>query len=429
MSDLSAIRDEINAAVQTGNVAHALTRLDAALSAAPQRADIRMLRVMVLLSLNRYSNALEDLDLVLLADPNSDSARFQRAVTLFGQERLGEALDDFMLLSQRRPETVEPWANAGVILLRMQRPAEAIPLLREAVRLRPDSVSLRRSLANALSGIGVVNEAIQLYESAIRESPDDPASLTDYAMALLAMGKPGPAHAQLLAALRIDRSDQTALAGIYLSANELGLHDVVDRLTHYSALLWVGMRPDTATLDREALRSAVLAHPGLVWQPAGRSTHHGHQSPMLDLSPGSPFAAFGQFVHQVVGERLTALRSEPSLRGHPWMMTLPMHWHLQAWCTVLDSGGRQTPHIHPAGRLSGVYYLDTGNASQADAGTLVFGHAPDDIKTSARPRVHSISPKNDQICLFPSYFFHHTEPFQGTHGPRISLAFDVIPGP
>src|SRR5690606_1300807 len=91
----------------------------------------------------------------------------------------------------------------------------------------------------------------------------------------------------------------------------------------------------------EALREAVLAHPGLVWQPAGRSTWQGRQSPMLDLSPGSPFADFGAMVRHVVDERLAAVRADPALRGHPWTRTLPPRWRLQAWCTVLESGGRQ----------------------------------------------------------------------------------------
>ena len=171
----------------------------------------------------------------------------------------------------------------------------------------------------------------------------------------------------------------------------------------------------------------MLAHPGLVWQPAGRSTYQGRQSPMLDLAPGSPFAEFGQLVRHVAGERLAALQRDPALRAHPWVRTLPSRWRLQAWCTVLDAGGRQTPHIHPAGRLSGVYYLDTGEAPEPENGTLVFGHAPAEMTPAAAPRLHAMPPREDWICCFPSYFFHHTEPFRGTAGPRISLAFDVMP--
>ncbi len=425
--DIRELHGHVDAAARSGDISQALPRLDAAIAAAPARTDLRFLRATVLLSTQRYSSAIEDMDCVLEMDLDAHAVRYQRALALFSQERLGEALDDFIFLSQKQPGMVEPWANAGIILLRMERPRDATPLLREAARLRPDHIPLRRTLANALSGIGATEEALQLYESVIQAMPHDPAALTDYAMTLLSIGKPRDAHAQLLTALRIDPSDQTALAGLYLSANELALHGIVDSLIDYPSLLSASIRPPSIALNRDALREGVLSHPGLVWQPAGRSTHQGRQSPMLDLAVGSPFFEFGQLIQHVVSDRIKTLKHDPMLRAHPWVRILPSRWRLQAWCTVLDTGGRQTPHIHPAGRLSGVYYLDTGNASELGAGTLTFGKAPAEVATTATPRLHSITPKEDWICCFPSYFFHHTEPFQGTSCQRISLAFDVMP--
>lgn len=425
--DIRALHEHVESCARAGDVSGSLPRLDEAIAAEPQRADLRFLRASVLLALQRPAPALADLDQLLAVDPAADPARFQRALTLAGLERLGEALEDFLELSRRRPEKVESWANAGMILLRMERYAEAIPHLRRAAQMSPANMQLRRSLANALSGDGVLAEAMPLFESVVRATPRDPAALTDYAMALMSAGRPRDAHAQLLAALRVDPTDQTALAGLYLSGNELGMGELVDQLMDYPRLLSPMPRPEGIALDREALREAVLAHPGLVWQPAGRSTWQGRQSPMLDLSPGSPFADFGAMVRHVVDERLAAVRADPALRGHPWTRTLPTRWRLQAWCTVLESGGRQTPHIHPAGRLSGVYYLDTGDAPGPGAGTLTFGHAPDSVAMSAAPRQFALPPREDWICCFPSYFFHHTEPFQGTTRPRISLAFDVMP--
>lgn len=427
MTDIRALHEHVEACARAGDVGRALPRLDEAVTAAPDRADLRFLRASVLLALQRHDAALADLDRLLALDSAADPARFQRALTLAGQERLGEALEDFLELVRRRPEKPESWANAGMVLLRMERHGEAIPYLRRALELAPGHLQVRRSLANALSGQGALDQAMPLFESVLRAAPRDPAALTDYAMALLGAGRAGEARAPLLAALQADPADQTALAGIYLCANELGLREQVDRLVDYPTLLWNVPRPEDLALDREALREAVLAHPGLVWQPAGRSTFGGRQSPMLDLSPGSPFFRFGEVVRGMVERRLEALRADPAMRDHPWVRTLPARWRLQAWCTVLDCGGRQAPHIHPAGRLSGVYYLDTGDAPAPGVGTLTFGQAPASVPVKAAPRTCAVGPKADWFCFFPSYFFHHTEPFQGTARPRISLAFDVMP--
>src|SRR5690606_7693870 len=271
----------------------------------------------VLLALQRPAPALADLDQLLAVDPAADPARFQRALTLAGLERPGEALEDFLELSRRRPEKVESWANAGMILLRMERYAEAIPHLRRATQMSPANMRLRRSLANALSGNGALAEAMPLFESVVRATPRDPAALTDYAMALMSAGRPRDALAQLLAALRVDPTAQTALEGLYLSGNELGMGELVDQLMDYPRLLSPTPRPEGIALDREALRAAVLAHPGLVWQPAGRSTWQGRPSPMLELSPGSPSAALGAVVRHEEDERPAAARAGTALRGGP----------------------------------------------------------------------------------------------------------------
>lgn len=425
--DLSLLQTRIEAARQSGDVGLALPLLDEAVGTAPDHAGLRILRAVTRTSAGRFGGALEDFNHVLAQDQDMDVARFHRALLLFGQDRLGEALEDFIQLSRRRPETVEPWANGGMILTRMRRFAEAVPMLRVAVRLSPAHRALQRALANALRGAGEVDEAMQLYDAVARAMPNDPAALTDHGMALLGRGDAKGAHARFLRTLEIAPADQAALAGLYLSANELGQHELVNLLMDTEQLLAIRKRPESIPLDRDALRTAVLSHPGLVWQPAGRSTFNGEQSPMLDLSPGSAFAEFGQFIQQMVGQRLAELRDDAALRDHPWVRRLPQRWRLQAWCTVLTTGGRQTPHIHPAGRLSGVYYLDVGVSEPAHSGILNFGQAPEDAGVKQAGKCHQVPPQEDYLCSFPSYFFHHTEPFQGTGAPRISLAFDVLP--
>ncbi|MCW5581951.1 MAG: hypothetical protein KIS72_11480 [Luteimonas sp.] len=39
----------------------------------------------------------------------------------------------------------------------------------------------------------------------------------------------------------------------------------------------------------------------------------------------------------------------------------------------------------------------------------------------------TIRPEEGTMLLFPSYFYHRTLPFED-ESPRISIAFDVLPG-
>jgi uncharacterized protein (TIGR02466 family) len=115
--------------------------------------------------------------------------------------------------------------------------------------------------------------------------------------------------------------------------------------------------------------------------------------------------------------------------AHPAMAYAAPAWALRAWGTVLDSGGRQAPHIHPLGWLSGVYYagLPAGMIEAGgQAGWIEFGAPPDRFAVAAPAATRAVEPRPGRLVLFPSYFHHRTLPF-AAEGRRISIAFDVVP--
>ena len=97
------------------------------------------------------------------------------------------------------------------------------------------------------------------------------------------------------------------------------------------------------------------------------------------------------------------------------------------WATVLDEGGHQTPHIHPSGWLSGVYYVAIPPGDGGDEhGWIEFGRPPPEYAFREPPKTKALRPRAGLLVLFPSYFYHRTLPFSGT-ATRISIAFDVVP--
>nr|WP_273544271.1 putative 2OG-Fe(II) oxygenase [Luteimonas saliphila] len=281
-------------------------------------------------------------------------------------------------------------------------------------------------LANALRDVGEYSESTRLHRMVVESTPADPAALTDYALSLLSLGEIVKAHEQYQRALVTAPGDQTALAGIYMTSNELGMGDVVAALMDYESLLAYGKVATEDQIDLDVLRETVLKHEQLLWEPAGRSTKAGKQSPMLDLSEASPFSRFQRMITRHVERRMRAIGQSSDILGHPWLATVPRKWRLQSWITVLEEGGQQTPHIHPAGWLSGVFYVDAGSPRVSGAGDLVFGRAQQDLPLQRRMPERRHRPIGGELVMFPSYFFHNTTPYAGD-GPRISLAFDVIP--
>ena len=64
------------------------------------------------------------------------------------------------------------------------------------------------------------------------------------------------------------------------------------------------------------------------------------------------------------------------------MRSPPRNWTLRLWGTVLQKDGRQTPHIHPLGWMSGVYYAKVPKDIVGDPGEngwLEFGPPPTQI--------------------------------------------------
>ena len=113
-------------------------------------------------------------------------------------------------------------------------------------------------------------------------------------------------------------------------------------------------------------------------------------------------------------------------RDHEVMAYAADRWALRTWGTVLTAGGRQSPHLHPLGWLSGVYYVRLPGSGSGDAGDLEFGCLPERLGASVAPETLALTPRVGRLVIFPSWLYHRTLPFD-TPGTRVSVAFDVMP--
>lgn len=378
---------------------------------------------LIALERRQWHVARRSLDHVLRLCPGYLPALHKRGTLHTQIDNLDAALVDFQSIVSLTPHDASALANAGVILLRRQAHAEALPLLERAYALLPDNPQVLRSLANALSGTGQHSRALTIFARLEQAGTALPGLACDHALALLCAGQAHAAHRRYLAQVATDPGDQWAWAGRYLSAAALDLPET-RALMDYDVLLG---RATLSSLATNELHDAVLALPDLRWEPAGKSTVQGQQSTMLDLAPGSAFHAFGQQIHFLLSERLRQLTDiADDIGAYAWLSARPSQWRLQAWATILHGGGgQQYPHIHPAGWLSGVFYLDAGDAALGQ-GDLLFGHPPSIVPIAMTVHEHRHTASAGSVLTFPSYFLHHTTPYHGQR-PRISLAFDLVP--
>ena len=119
----------------------------------------------------------------------------------------------------------------------------------------------------------------------------------------------------------------------------------------------------------------------------------------------------------------------PPASAHPFLASVPESVVVTAWAVVLERGGFQIPHVHPAGWLSGVYYVrvPAPPPGRPHEGWIEFGQPDPALGGEADPPTRLLDPEVGSMVLFPSYVYHRTLPFD-TPGPRISIAFDVMSG-
>lgn len=114
----------------------------------------------------------------------------------------------------------------------------------------------------------------------------------------------------------------------------------------------------------------------------------------------------------------------------------------EAWANVARTGNYAKPHVHPNSNVSGVYYVDAGDApmDEPNSGVLELldpRHRPGMFETAGTLPFDSyrIVPKTGALLLFPAWLYHYVHPYQETR-PRLSVAFNftiqklqVLPAP
>lgn len=369
---------------------------------------------------------------VLAADPDDVEVRcnLAKALSEAGRGEEGVALCDAGLA--RSPAHPLLLAARGAVLCDLERFAEAADALEGAVARHPGDDAMLVSLAFARERLGDTGRALAALEAALQVNPAGGRAAADLVNLLAGTGRTGEAldlAAGFLAAQPGERHVVAALAFALADAGDAAAGTLLDwdRLLHVSAPQATPGFADPGAL-RTALRSALLSDPSLAASPASKSTRGGLQTGELDLAAHPALAALGRLFTAAAADMARGLRAALPA-GHPALAGADPRHSIRAWGTVLAPGGRQLPHIHPHGWVSGVFYVDVPAGMPAEApgaGWIEFGAPPARFRVAAPPPVHAVEPLPGRLVLFPSYLYHRTLPF-AAEGQRISIAFDVVP--
>ena len=401
---IKVIPDFPQAHVSLGNIWYSLHRLEEAESA--------------------YRKAVE-------ARPEFSSAWASLANALRDQDRLDEALEACRTACEQSPGTGELRVNLGSLYKDMGRHEEAIAAYREAIAIKPDLAAAHYSLGVAYQETDAYDDAIACYRHAAEIQPDYVRPHQSLADLLLSRGDHAAALEACDACLALDPGNRYALAIMAAAKLELGDDEAVRKLVDFDRLIAPVRIPvpegyaDMAAFNA-ALEAHSLAHPTLLREPHNKATRFGRQTRNLLIGEKGPVAHLEQAINRAMEDYL---RDHPADPDHPFLACPPKNWWLNVWATVLGKQGHQTQHVHPAGWLSGVFYVrlpEVMSAGGDKQGWIEFGRPDARYNCTVEPEVRLIRPEEGLMVLFPSYIYHGTIPFE-SDDTRISIAFDMMP--
>lgn len=344
--------------------------------------------------------------------------------------RLDEAISVLEQATHIDPNFAGAYANLGATLREAGRPEEALAAYRRALELRPDSADDHTSMGGVQRALGDLDGAVASHRRAIALRPGFAEAHVNLGIALMQKGEQEAALAACEDCLAREPDNPRVLALKAVVLGELGRRTQARVLVDFDRFIRpVRPAPPPGYAGMAAFNDAlvrhILAHPSLVRAPTSHATRNGRHTGELLAEPLGPMADFARMIDAAVADYVRAAGRDPE---HPFLARPPARWRLTAWSVVMEAQGHQVPHIHPAW-LSGCYYPKVpdlvARSGEAHAGWIEFGRPGLAIPCKAAPEVRGIQPEEGLLVLFPSYFYHHTVPYEAD-AQRISIAFDVL---
>lgn len=446
---------------QKGDNDDALAALDAAMPAAAGSYDAHYYRGTVLHALKRYEDAIAALERATSLNPKRFEAHFALAGTLAAIGREDDAIRSYKRAIEAQPDYLPAHREYNNLVHAMGKDVRALQsyafgrsqagdkpelLLAEAelmlrlndaaaaerlLRLAPqDRADIADALGRTLALRSRFEEAAGLLRRAVEAEPGTVTHYHALAVVLLRAGLFSEARDVLLQALALDPHHQASLAYLTLAYRALGngefsrLFDPATLVREYELAVPAGFA------DAQSFNNALAAEL--------EKLHTRRVAPIDQTLQGGTQTGAGLFerdvreirlLREAIEEAVTDYsKSLPADAAHPFLSRRASEFHFSgSWSCRLASGGFHTNHIHEEGWISSAYYAALPNGMGEDAeGALKFGQSSFALGQDDRPS-RIVRPQVGKLVLFPSYYWHGTNPFRAEQS-RLAVAFDILPG-
>lgn len=272
-------------------------------------------------------------------------------------------------------------------------------------------------------------DALPLYEKAYALDDTDANMLKSYGRTLISAGQYKQAVEVLTKCNKIDDVDQECLAFLAVCNAHINPVDAA-RVNDYKTLVQAyDLNPPSGYVSQadfnQALLRALQPHHLTDTAPIDQTLVHGTQTHGMLFNKISPeIQQLEAQLRECVRRYIDHLKANGPAEIKD-RITNGFDFS-GAWSVQLSDGGFHRDHVHSAGWISSVYYVEVPSELDDDAreGWLKFGDAHFDPKNTGPHRF--IKPVGGRLVLFPSYMLHGTVPIRAGKR-RTTVAFDVVP--
>ena len=406
---------------QVGKNRAAVDLISKALEMSPNLPDAHNNLGLALRDLGKLDEAISSYERAISERPDISDVHYNHGASLHERGKLSEAIISYHKALGLEPKQARTHLNLGYALQDLGRLEEAIKSYRDALTIDPNYSLAYRNLGIAYTHLGQLDNALDAFQAI--DSPDFKARVLE---CLYTLGEFDRFYDTQTQSSDDYKSNLRAAAISAFASQQLERPDPhpfckrpLDFVRIYQTL--EGADQSDGFLDHIIDH---LDNMDAVWEPLDKTTKGGFQTgASLFDEPTGHLAQLEQALKKKIKNYADAFSGEDC----GYIQSFPRTLNLTGWFVRLKKGGHQTEHLHPAGWLSGVFYLQAPKTSNPEEGAIELGLWGYDypVLNNNYPK-QRYYPEQGNLILFPSSLFHRTIPIHSTED-RLSIAFDLLP--
>ena len=373
--------------------------------------------------------------------------------TLISEGNFNEVTNRYKKIVEIEPNNYKAYNNLGNALKELGKLKEAATSYRQAIKIKSDYTKAHFNLGNILNDFGKFKEAIPSLLLALKINPNYSEAHDCLAISYKKLKKfeqaithykkanTSESRAQILQCLyvlkktneyikylsKLCRDDPKNIKVASIStfvSNQLNLDNIYPFCKNPLKFIFFKNIKSNFIPFKKFINSLINECSNLtsVWE--SRTTKKGFQSKgnLFNLQALS-ILNLKKIILETINEYKIKYKTKPDGFITQW----PNKFSLLGAYNRLLKHGYQQPHIHPAGWLSGCFYLKMPKPLKKSEGAINFSlHGYDYPIVNSDIPSYQYSPVEGDLILFPSSLFHKTIPFS-SNDERHVIAFDTIP--